>query len=195
FICVVQHLEGLVVQRLFELVKANLAGTGYKMCQQISNAITRHSTVIRNVLKHYNRLAPLQSPPCDILKFSDVALYTWLGEFKLLKSSWQEILTKPWVSKSNREVAGKYFKIVHVRKEIEHLNVEISYLQWWIEDEDAHLLNTAISLEVNQPALSCEIRHLHDKRVHINNIHCAHLQAIYAIPSFSSVFVPESSND
>jgi hypothetical protein len=28
FIRVVQHLEGLVVQRLFELAKANLAGTG-----------------------------------------------------------------------------------------------------------------------------------------------------------------------
>jgi hypothetical protein len=28
FIRAVQHLEGLVVQRLFELAKANLAGTG-----------------------------------------------------------------------------------------------------------------------------------------------------------------------
>ncbi|KAG1888655.1 hypothetical protein F4604DRAFT_1877215 [Suillus subluteus] len=136
FIRVVQHLEGLVVQRLFELAKANLAGT-------------------------------------DILKFSDVALYAWLGEFELLKSSRQEILTKPWVSKANREVASKYFKIVHVREEIERLNVKISRLQQWVEDEDAHLLNTAISLEVNQPALAY-------KRVRVNN-------AIYAIP--------ESSND
>ncbi|KAG1849095.1 hypothetical protein C8R48DRAFT_778679 [Suillus tomentosus] len=164
FIHVVQHLEGLVVQRLFELAKANLAGTGYKMRQQISNAITRCSTAICNVLKHYNRLVPLQSPPQDILKFSDVASYAWLGEFELLKSSQQEILTKPWVSKANREVAGKFFKI-------------------WVEDEDAYLLNTAISLEVNQPALACEICHLHDKH------------AIYAILGFSGVCVPESSND
>ncbi|KAG1891130.1 hypothetical protein F4604DRAFT_1876299 [Suillus subluteus] len=183
FICVVQHLEGLVVQRLFELAKANLAGTGYKMRQQISNAITRRSTTIRNALEHYNRLAPLQSPPRDILKFSDVASYAWLGEFELLKSSRQEILTKPWVSKANREVASKYFKIVCAHEEIEHLNVEISRLQQWVEDEDAHLLNTAISFEVNQPALACEIRRLHDKR------------AIYAIPGFSGVCVPESSND
>ncbi|KAG1847698.1 hypothetical protein F4604DRAFT_1594296 [Suillus subluteus] len=75
FIRVVQRLEGLVVQRLFELAKANLAGTGYKMCQQISNAITRHSIAIRNALEHYNQLAPLQSPPRDILKFSEVVSY------------------------------------------------------------------------------------------------------------------------
>ncbi|KAG2030362.1 hypothetical protein BDR03DRAFT_878475, partial [Suillus americanus] len=195
FICVVQHLEGLVVQRLFELAKANLAGTGFKMHQQISNAITHCSTAIRNALEHYNRLVPLQSPPRDILKFSDIASYAWLGEFELLKSLRQEILTKPWVSKANREVAGKYFKIVRACKEIECLNVEISHLQWWVEDEDTHLLNTAISLEVSQPALACEICHLHNKRVRVNNVHRARLQAIYAIPGFSVVCVPESSND
>ncbi|KAG1784996.1 uncharacterized protein HD556DRAFT_1314605 [Suillus plorans] len=139
FIRVVQHLEGLVVQRLFELTKANLAGT-------------------------------------DILKFSEVVSYAWLGKFELLKSSRQEVLTKPWVSKANREVAGKYFRIVCVHEEIECLNVEISHLQ-------------------SQPALACEIHHLHDKRVHMNNVHHAHLQVIYAMPGFSSVCVLETSND
>ncbi|KAG2109784.1 hypothetical protein BD769DRAFT_1365312, partial [Suillus cothurnatus] len=85
FIHAVQRLEGLIVQRLFELAKANLAGTGYKMCQQISNAITHHSTAIRNALERYNQLAPLQTPPQAVLKFSKVASYAWLGEFELLK--------------------------------------------------------------------------------------------------------------
>ncbi|KAG1732925.1 uncharacterized protein EDB91DRAFT_1238702 [Suillus paluster] len=79
FIRAVQHLEGLVVQRLFELAKANLAGTGYKMQQQISNAITQCSTAIRNAFERYNQLAPLQTPPQEVLKFSEVASYAWLG--------------------------------------------------------------------------------------------------------------------
>ncbi|KAG1719409.1 hypothetical protein EDD22DRAFT_791676, partial [Suillus occidentalis] len=182
-------------QRLFELAKANLASTGYKMRQQISNAITRRSSAIRHALEHYNQLACLQSPPRDILKFSEVASYAWLGEFELLKSSRQEILTKPWSSKANREVAGKYFKIIRAREEIERLNIEISRLQRWVEDEDAHLLTTATSLEANQPALAHEIHHLYDKRVRMNNVHRARLQAIYALPGFCGVCVLETSND
>ncbi|KAG1729622.1 uncharacterized protein EDB91DRAFT_1059885, partial [Suillus paluster] len=57
FVHAVQRLEGLVVQRLFELAKANLASTGYKMRQQISNAITRRSSAIHHALEHYNQLA------------------------------------------------------------------------------------------------------------------------------------------
>ncbi|KAG2044043.1 hypothetical protein BDR03DRAFT_930785 [Suillus americanus] len=164
FICAVQHLEGLVVQRLFELAKANLAGTGYKMRQQISNAITRRSTAIRNTLEHYNQLAPLQTPPREVLKFSE-----------------------PWVSKANREVAGKYFKIVCACEGIGHLNIEITRLQKWVDDEDAHLFTTATSLSVSNPALASEICKLYDKRKQVNNVHHMHLQAIYALPGFSGV--------
>jgi hypothetical protein len=45
------------------------------MRQHISNAITRRSTAIRNTLERYNHLAPLQTPPRDVLKFSEVASY------------------------------------------------------------------------------------------------------------------------
>ncbi|KAG1723983.1 uncharacterized protein EDB91DRAFT_1240015 [Suillus paluster] len=40
FVRVVEELEGLVVQCMFELSKANLSGTGYKMRKYISKAIT-----------------------------------------------------------------------------------------------------------------------------------------------------------
>jgi hypothetical protein len=71
-----------------------------------------------------NQLAPLQTPPRAVLKFSEVASYVWLGEFELLKDSWQEILVKPWVSKANREIAGKYFKIIRAREEIACLTLK-----------------------------------------------------------------------
>ncbi|KAG1765076.1 hypothetical protein EV702DRAFT_1051142 [Suillus placidus] len=120
-------------------------------------------------LERYNQLAPLQMPPGEVLKFSEVASYAWLGEFELLKHSWQEVLTKPWVSKANRKVAGKYFKIICAREEIDHLNIEIARLQKWVDDEDAHLFRTATSLSMSNPALASEVHRLHDKHQQVNN--------------------------
>ncbi|KAG2738160.1 hypothetical protein P692DRAFT_201731710, partial [Suillus brevipes Sb2] len=54
FIQAVEHLQGLVIQRLFELAKANIAGTGYKLRQHISSAISRRSAAIRTALEKYN---------------------------------------------------------------------------------------------------------------------------------------------
>ena len=80
FIGAVERLEGLVMQRLFELSKANLAGTGayflniqqkcftetslgYKLRKHISKAIANRSSAICTALERYNQLAPLQNPP------------------------------------------------------------------------------------------------------------------------------------
>jgi hypothetical protein len=85
---------------------------GYKLRQHISNAITRRSSAIRTALEKYNQLAPLQHPPRPVLEYSEVASYCWLGEFELLKHSRHDLLSKPWASKANREVASKHFKVV-----------------------------------------------------------------------------------
>ncbi|KAG0693580.1 hypothetical protein DFH29DRAFT_985458 [Suillus ampliporus] len=76
------ELEGLVVWYLFEMSKANLSGTGYKMCK-------------------YNKLAPLQDPPHPVLDYFEVVEYSSLGEFSLLKHSCHHILTKPWLLSAN----------------------------------------------------------------------------------------------
>jgi hypothetical protein len=128
FIRAVDELEGLVVQRLFELLKAHLAGTGeystecllqytkrnacigYKLRKHISKAIVRRSKAVRASLDRYNQLAPLQSPPCPVLEYSDVASYRWLGDFILLKMSRHGILKQPWAVSTNREIARKSSK-------------------------------------------------------------------------------------
>ena len=80
FIGAVECLEGLVVQRLFELSKANLAATGvyfyniqqilsterslgYKLRKHISKAIAKCSSAICTALKKYNELAPSPADP------------------------------------------------------------------------------------------------------------------------------------
>ncbi|KAF8485674.1 hypothetical protein JB92DRAFT_2620819, partial [Gautieria morchelliformis] len=53
----VDKLEGLVVQQLFELRKANMSQTGYKMCSYISKALMSRSKAIQHALQVHNRAA------------------------------------------------------------------------------------------------------------------------------------------
>ncbi|KAG1724504.1 uncharacterized protein EDB91DRAFT_1239971 [Suillus paluster] len=168
FIRVVEYLEGLVVKRLFELAKANLAGTA-----------------ICVALDKYNSLAPLQNPPRPTLEYHDIASYAWLGEFDLLKHSRRDLLSKPWASKANREVAAKYFKVVRAREEITRLNVEAAQLHTWVDDEDTHLLSVARSLSETHPALAYEIQWRFEECRRVNNIHRTRLGAIYDLPGYN----------
>ncbi|KAF8447619.1 hypothetical protein L210DRAFT_3609891 [Boletus edulis BED1] len=144
FIRTVEELEGLLVQRLFELSKANLAGTGYKMRKHISKALTRRSATIRAAIERYNKLAPRQKPPRPKLEYTEVIGYASLGDFALLKTSRSDILTKPWVVATNRELMMKYFKVLRSREEIDRLNVEVHRLAIWVDfDEEKIRLSMA----------------------------------------------------
>ncbi|KAF8461318.1 hypothetical protein JB92DRAFT_2777964, partial [Gautieria morchelliformis] len=96
FIRVVEQLEGLVVAWLFELAKANLMGTYYNMCKNISKAITQQSVAVHTALDKYSLLAPMQNPPCPCLEYRDVAGYGMLSDFELLEQSWHDITEKSW---------------------------------------------------------------------------------------------------
>ncbi|KAG0692208.1 hypothetical protein DFH29DRAFT_1009118 [Suillus ampliporus] len=118
FICAVEDLEGLVMQHLFELSKANLSSTGYKLRRQISWAIIKRSGTIHTALDKYNKLAVMQNPQRPALQYSEVTSYAALGEFDILKHSRHDILTKPWNNPTHREMAIKYFKILRACEEI-----------------------------------------------------------------------------
>jgi hypothetical protein len=83
---------------------------GYKMWKHISKAIARCSSAICMALEKYNKLVPLQKPPPPTLEYSDMALYSWLGDFNLLKHLHTAIMQKPWSIPANHEVANKYSK-------------------------------------------------------------------------------------
>ncbi|KAG1833668.1 hypothetical protein DFJ58DRAFT_735997 [Suillus subalutaceus] len=169
FIRSVEELEGLVVRYLFELLKANLAGTG-----RLQDA-------------KYNKLAPLQNPPHPVLNYSEIVGYASLGEFSLLKHSRHNILTKPWTVSTNREMATKYFKLVRSHEEIVQLNVEIKRLQSWVEDEDRTILEAIDSLLANDPEslLVAELQIYYAKHHCINNIHRKRLQHIYTLDQYT----------
>ncbi|KAI0059965.1 hypothetical protein BV25DRAFT_1808307, partial [Artomyces pyxidatus] len=185
FIIAVDTLEGLVVQRLFELAKANVAGTGYKLRKHISTAITRRSAAVRTALAHYNKLAPLQDPPRPVIDFKQIANYGWAGDFELLKDSRQEVLDKPWSKPANREAAAKYFKIKRAHEEITRLNVEVPRLQAWVDFEGRDLEEKAQDIARSDPLLAAHILELRARRVRLNNAHRTRLQQIYRLKGYS----------
>ena len=127
------------------------------MQKHISKAIAKCSSAIRMALEKYNELTPLQTLPWMTLQYSDVASYSWLSEFNLLKYSDTDIMQKPWSIPVNCEVANKYFKVVCAHKEIHHLNVEICRLDAWIMHED-NVFKSAIYTATN-PHIAMELCH------------------------------------
>lgn len=202
FSAAVDELEGKVVQRLLELSKANLAGTGtpylfyrtivihinligYKMRRHISKSITRRSAALRTALDRYNELAPQQDPPRPMIDYKDVITFASLGDFDLLRYSRNEILSKPWTRPTNREISTKYYKVLRAREEIIRCNVEIRRLADWVDLEDELLAHTALSISETNPVLGLELRQLYDKQFRINNVHRVRLQSIRELDGYT----------
>ncbi|KAG1749265.1 hypothetical protein EDB19DRAFT_2022684 [Suillus lakei] len=177
FICAVEELESLVVQRLFELSKANLASTGYKLRKQISKAIMNRSGAIRTVLDN------------------DVVSYVVLGEFDLLKYSQHNILTKPWANPTHCEMTVKHFKVLCVWEEIIRLNVEICRLQAWVITEDANIERVAADLESTNGLLAAELQMLAHCRRRINNVHRECLMRTYHLEGYTGCAPITSLNE
>ncbi|KAG0697078.1 hypothetical protein DFH29DRAFT_984415 [Suillus ampliporus] len=163
-------LYSLVIQCLFELLKVNLALTGYKLWKQISKAIVKCSGAIRTALDKYNKLAVSQNPRRPTLQYSEV--------FDLLKYSQHKILTKPWMNPTHCEMVVKHFKVLHAREEIIRLNVEICWLQAWIVTEDTDMEQVAADLELTNGPLAAKLQI-------INTVHHDHLMRIYCLEGYT----------
>ncbi|OJA11661.1 hypothetical protein AZE42_10559 [Rhizopogon vesiculosus] len=121
----VDHLEGLVVVRIFELMKMNRAGTGYKLCKHIAKALQTRSVAIRSALNTYNTIASAMSPPRQILKWEEVVEYAFLADFDLLQDTCVDVSQSPWSSPAARHAMDLSFKMCWAREEISRLDVEL----------------------------------------------------------------------
>uniref|UniRef100_A0A8H8CMU1 Uncharacterized protein n=1 Tax=Psilocybe cubensis TaxID=181762 RepID=A0A8H8CMU1_PSICU len=124
----VDNLERLVVQRLFELMKLRMNGVGYKLREKISKALHARSVAIQTALKQYNTAASLLIPPREPLTWATVVQAATVADFDLLRDTRNDICQFPWTEPSRREATNFYFRIKRARKEIVHLNVEITRL-------------------------------------------------------------------
>ncbi|KZT31518.1 hypothetical protein SISSUDRAFT_995018, partial [Sistotremastrum suecicum HHB10207 ss-3] len=90
------RLESLVVSRIFELARQGQAGTGYKLRQHISKALTTRQQAIKAALEHYNDLASEFKPTRPTFDAQEIMECAYMGEFDILRLSRRGILNKPW---------------------------------------------------------------------------------------------------
>ena len=199
FVRTVEELQGLVVSRLMELDRVNLAGTGtypvslcdvsntflgYKLRKHIAQALSRRCTAIRNAIDRYNALAPHQTPPRPRLEYSEVVEYCNFSEFEILKHSDHDLLSKDWTLLANRQAANKYFKLERAKEEVQRCNVEAARLQAWVDTDDAEM-STAVAAHEHDLAFMAHLKIVQVWRRQANDRIRARLQQIYGLPGYS----------
>ena len=202
----VDKLEGLVVQRLFELTKANVSQTGasfffhllgleevqwcvligYKLRSHISKALKARSKAIQRALAIYNQAALALDPPRPKLTWSQIVEYTTIAEFELLRTgACEDICNLEWADARNRQATISHLKMARATEEIQRLNIETKRLATWIAHE-ALEMDEAITACVNvDPALSEAITQFTNKRKCMNAKLQVTLGHIYALPGYS----------
>ncbi|KAL6308620.1 hypothetical protein BKA93DRAFT_815267 [Sparassis latifolia] len=170
-------VQQLVVQRLLELSKANMAGMGYKLRTSIGRAIKTRAQAIRTALKTYNSLAPQMNPPAPILEWKDIVNYAFISEFDILRHAYshQDIIS----------ITSKYFKILRAQEEIVRYNVELKRLRTGIEVERREYDAAIARLRATDPLMAAELQERQRTRARMNRVHTARLRAIQDLTGFS----------
>ncbi|KDQ49651.1 hypothetical protein JAAARDRAFT_63593 [Jaapia argillacea MUCL 33604] len=179
------ELERLVVQRLFELSKLNVSGTGYKLRTQISKALQRRSDTIRRALQKYNLHAGKVTPPRPQLRWKEIVEYSFLGEFDLLRHSRNDIREEKWAQPAYREATVKYLQLQRAHEEIQRLNIEMRRLRTAIHDEGQHTMAVIQQLQSANAPLAAEVERRWALRAAVNMLHIARLDCIESTTGFS----------
>jgi hypothetical protein len=201
------HLEGLIVARMFELTKMNMSqtgayfilafirnyltqATGYKMRKHIAKALQSRSQAIRSALEKYNSAARLLPSPRRQLDWKEVVEYAFLADFDLLRDARQDISHRPWATPAGRLAMDLYFKIARAHEEIMRLNVEIRRVATYIRDEDHFLLYSETKVQQTDPRLALQIKLHHNERGRFDRYHRHRLRDIARLDGFSGNILP-----
>ncbi|KAJ3522209.1 hypothetical protein NM688_g8906 [Phlebia brevispora] len=182
------HLHKLVVQRLFELQKLYISGTGYKMRTQLAKSLQSRCRAIRNAVDRYNKLAAtLNKPRVDWQKISH---YSFLQEFALLNETREDILSCKWTELHIRKAMQQYRHIKRAREEIQRCNVEVRRLHTWILDEAEDMEHTLDELRKTSSPLYGILQDQWTLRRRTNARLLAQINALYDLPGFSGTPSP-----
>ncbi|KAF8580817.1 hypothetical protein K439DRAFT_1619489 [Ramaria rubella] len=182
----VDKLEGLVVQRLFELTKANISQTGYKQRTHISKALKSRSKAIQRALAAYNTAALTLDPPRPKLTWAEIVEYTTIAEFELLRTGAQEdIWNLEWADSINRQATICYLKMSRAREELTRLNVEIKRLATWIIDEQEALEVASEECAGKDWLLTAAIRKFVEECIRVNTNLQVKLNWLYSLNGFT----------
>src|SRR5258708_4463940 len=158
--------------------------SGYKLCKHIAQALSCHCTAIHSAIDRYNLLAPLQMPPRPHLVYSKVVEYCNFSEFKILKHSDHDLLSKDWSVLYNQQAANKYFKLECAKEEVQRCNVEVAHLQAWVDLDDAEL-SRAIATNEHNHAFAAHLKVVQVWHCQANDHVHVCLRQIYSLPGYS----------
>ncbi|KAF8586198.1 hypothetical protein K439DRAFT_1236274, partial [Ramaria rubella] len=184
--CAVDKLEGLVVQRLFELTKANISQMGYKQRTHISKALKSQSKAIQRALSAYNTVALTLDPPWPKLTWAEIVEYTTIAEFELLHTGAREdIWNLEWADSRNQQATICYLKMSHACKELTWLNVEIKRLATWIIDEQEALEDASQDCAGKDWLLTAAISKFAEEHIRVNTNLQVKLNQLYSLNGFT----------
>ncbi|KAH6908621.1 hypothetical protein BKA70DRAFT_1103413 [Coprinopsis sp. MPI-PUGE-AT-0042] len=182
------ELEALIVSRMFELTKMNMARTGYKLRKHISKALQVRSKAIRAALDWYNDAAKRMLPPRPQLTWDQIVNYAFLADFDLLRDSREDIRKCPWAQPANRILMDEHFKIERAHEELIRLNIEIKRIITHIQDEENYLL------EAEENATTSTLGYfIQQYRLEGTRFSCLHLVRFSKLsnqPGFTGSLVP-----
>ncbi|THU97173.1 hypothetical protein K435DRAFT_663150 [Dendrothele bispora CBS 962.96] len=179
-----ERLEGLIIARLFELSRLNVAGTGYKMRQHIGHAMQTRSQAIQNALERHNQAAAALKPPRPQLQWKDVLEYSYLSEFDFLRHSRNDIQEALWAKPGPRVLASQFFKLLRAEEELVRLHVEIQRLFTYMEEEEGYLRKVIKKVYRTNPPLAWQIHLYAQERGRFNSLHRSRLHSIRRLEGF-----------
>ncbi|OSD02720.1 hypothetical protein PYCCODRAFT_1444831 [Trametes coccinea BRFM310] len=178
-------LQRLVILRLFELHKMNLAQTGYHMRTYIAKNLQRRCKAIRNAVNSYNAAAAALDPPHEALDWTKVSHYTFLEEFTLLQDTGNKLLEKRWAQPHVRETMRIARRIARAQEEIRNVNREARRLHTHIRDKEALLTRVLTDLKGRADPLYGAVLEYSRHRRSANARNLAYLSRMYALDGFS----------
>ncbi|KAG9079898.1 hypothetical protein FS749_008194 [Ceratobasidium sp. UAMH 11750] len=191
------RLQQLLLQRLLELARLNIAGIGYKMRRNISNALKTRSRAIRNIVTRVNALADelgLQQPP---IVLEDVLRHQFLAEFDFLRICREDVRKERWAQRPVRDAVEARLRIRQAKEERTRVEVEARRLATFIADEAEQLSALAKHLEDNGDLLrACQVRAYAKQRACLNFHNRIWLDKLFSHPDFdgnSSLGVPKGA--
>lgn len=129
------------------------AELGYKLRTHISKALQTWSHAIWNALERYNAAAAKLKPPRELLMYSSIIEYSFVGDFSLLRTSWEDIQLQQWVRPAVCEAMTKHFQLECAHEEIIQLNIEICCLHTAVHDESEDVAGCIDKLTCSNDAL------------------------------------------
>ncbi|KIY47442.1 hypothetical protein FISHEDRAFT_30409, partial [Fistulina hepatica ATCC 64428] len=174
----------LVVQRLFELQRMNLSQLGYKMRQHIARALQSRSKAIRRAVTALNTAAKNLTPPRKSLDWKEVAKYSFIEEFTMLRNTRQDISHNPWAEPAIRMLMKKARHIKNAKTEIVHCNVEVCRVHTAIVDEARHFRSVLSHLRDENSPIFGPVKAFCLRCMQINRHIMTYIYSIYKIPEF-----------